>query len=111
MKEAQAKLARQMRRYEEKYPAVTDAQQKIADLDFHELQEKLQEGNLTAVQVLEAFQAKAVAVNRETNAVTEFLEDATVRAKGLDALPKDARGPLHGLPISLKVCQHSSSCI
>lgn len=53
--------------------------------------------------MLNAFMAKAVEVNKKTNAVTEFLEEAVSRAKGLDALPPHARGPLHGVPISLKV--------
>ncbi len=41
--------------------------------------------------------------------MTEFIEDAVSRAKGLDALPRESRGPLHGIPISLKVSGHNIS--
>jgi amidase len=82
---------------------VTAEQERIAAMDLPELRELLQKGELTAVKVLEAFLAAAVAANRRTNAVTEFLEDALSRARGLDSLPQGSRGPLHGIPISLKV--------
>ena len=82
---------------------ITEKQRDILRLEFHELRARLQEGSLTAVEVLEAYQAQAVAVDAETNAVVEYLEDATARAVGLDSLPREARGPLHGIPVSLKV--------
>jgi len=71
-------------------------------MDLPQLRDRLQRGELKAVHVLEAFTAAAVAANRRTNAVTEFLEDALSRARGLDSLPQESRGPLHGVPISLK---------
>jgi hypothetical protein len=82
---------------------MTEQQKEILGMDFVVLRQKLQEGEVSAVQVLRAYQAKAIEVDKRTNSVTEFLEDALGRAKGLDSLPKEARGPLHGIPISLKV--------
>ncbi len=41
-------------------------------------------------------------VHQTTNAITGFLEDALDRAKELDKLPRERRGALHGIPISLK---------
>ena len=91
------------KRYHEKYGNLTKRQREIADTDAVELLEQLQNGDLLAVEVVEAFIAKAVEVDMATNCVAEFLDGALERAKHLDSLPKQSRGPLHGLPISLKV--------
>ncbi len=90
-------------RYEERYPSLTERQREITALDLPELKQQLQDGRLSVVEVVEAFIAKAVEANRDTNAITEFLEDALERAQALDKVPQEERGPLHGVPISLKV--------
>lgn len=43
-----------------------------------ELLERLQRGQLTAKQVLEAFTLQAVAATEQTNCVTEFLYDSAL---------------------------------
>ena len=53
--------------------------------------------------VLQAYQAKALAVNEEINAVCDFILEATEQAEALALLPPEERGPLHGLPLSFKV--------
>ena len=53
---------------------------------------------------LTAYQAAALEVAGRTNCVTEWLEDALEEAQRLDSLPADSRGPLHGVPISVKEC-------
>ena len=60
---------------------------------------------LHRVRGLEAFLAKAVDVDRRTNAITEYLEDGLEIAEHLDGLDNERRKelPLYGLPISLKV--------
>ncbi len=63
---------------------------------------RLRLGRLTAVEVMEAFIARAVEVNRDVNAITEFVEEALPKARELDSLPPEDRGPLHGVPVSLK---------
>jgi len=103
VKSRQERARANIKRFEDKYPELTSEQASISSLDLPELRQRLQKGELTAVQALEAFTAAAVAANKTSNAVTEFLEDALSRARGLDSLPQDQRGPLHGIPISLKV--------
>lgn len=92
----------QKRRYAEEYPSLTSEQQYIIGLDFPELRTKLQSGDLIAVDVIRAFYAKAVEVDKLTNAVAEFIDEALEAAKELDAIPQEQRGPLHGMPFSLK---------
>ena len=90
-------------RFAAKFGSVSERQREIVAMALEELRKGLQEGELKAAEVVEAFLAKAVEVDRRTNAVTEFLEDAVERARDLDAVPKARRGPLHGIPVSFKV--------
>lgn len=99
----QKKLKASMKWYEERYGELSSDQAAIVALDFPELKERLRDGSLTAVEVLEAFIAKAIQVTKINNSVTEFIDGALERARELDALSASERGPLHGLPISLKV--------
>ena len=82
---------------------ITNAQESIVSLDVPILKERLRSGSLGATEVLEAFIAKTVQVNKDTNAIVEFIDEALERARALDKVPKEKRGPLHGIPISLKV--------
>ena len=63
----------------------------------------LKNDKLKPLQVLEAFQAKALTVNKEINAVCDFILEAREWAKDLEKIPKEKRGALYGLPISVKV--------
>ncbi|KAK3767218.1 hypothetical protein RRG08_018088 [Elysia crispata] len=74
----------------------------IVQLSFRDLQKGLQDGDITATAALRSYQPKALEVNDEINAITDVLEDAKKIASTLDALPTSQRGPLHGVPISLK---------
>ena len=47
--------------------------------------------------VLQAYQAKALVVNKEINAVCDFIVEATEHAESLALLQEGERGPLHGL--------------
>ncbi|KAK3793142.1 hypothetical protein RRG08_024974 [Elysia crispata] len=67
-----------------------------------ELHAAVQAGEVTATEVLRAYQAKALEVNDRTNAITDVIKSAVTRAAQLDQLPPEQRGPLHGIPISLK---------
>jgi Asp-tRNA(Asn)/Glu-tRNA(Gln) amidotransferase A subunit family amidase len=82
---------------------MTPKRQAIINLSFEELRHQLVTGALTAVEVLMAFQAKAMLVHERTNAITGFIEEALDRARELDLVPENQRKPLHGLPISFKV--------
>ncbi|EFX81960.1 hypothetical protein DAPPUDRAFT_210998 [Daphnia pulex] len=74
------------------------------ELEISVLLQKLQDGHLSCVEVLRAYQAKALEITTEYNCITEFILEAEEWAKKLDA---DAalggkKGPLHGLPFSVK---------
>ncbi|GFS13581.1 fatty acid amide hydrolase 1 [Elysia marginata] len=69
---------------------------------IQQLHAALQAGHVTATEVLRAYQAKALEVNDRTNAITDVIKSAVTRAAQLDKLPAEQRGPLHGIPISLK---------
>ena len=53
--------------------------------------------------VLQAYQAKVLVVNKKINAVCDFIVEATEHAESLALLQEGERGPLHCLPISVKV--------
>ena len=53
--------------------------------------------------VLEAFQAAALTVDRDINAVCDFILEARDWALQLEAVPENERGALYGLPFSVKV--------
>jgi len=78
--------------------------ERILSYDVTELVEKLRADELDPSLVLEAYQAKALVVNEKINAVCDFIFEATEWAQNLKSVPKDQRGPLYGLPISVKEC-------
>ena len=79
------------------------AREAILCLAIGELLEKLKTDQLQPLEVLQAYQAKALSVNKEINAVCDFILEATEQAEALATLPPEERGPLYGLPISVKV--------
>ncbi|XP_043189293.1 fatty-acid amide hydrolase 1-like [Amphibalanus amphitrite] len=81
---------------------MTVRRQLIVELPLAQLIEQLQSGKITATEALRAYQAKALEVTKLYNCVTEFVLNADERAAALDALPESKRGPLHGVPISVK---------
>lgn len=74
--------------------------------DVPELLLKIASGVYSSVEVTQAFLHRAVICNQLTNCCTEFLIDYAInRAQELDehlAATGETKGPLHGLPISLK---------
>ena len=75
----------------------------ILNKDIKELLKDLKSGDLKPTTVLEAYQAKALSVDKEINAVCDFILEAHDWARQLDDIPIDKRGALYGLPISVKV--------
>jgi len=67
-------------------------------------------GELKAVDVTTAFCKRAAVVQQLVNCLTETMFDAAmIRARELyEFLEREGRvmGPLHGVPVSLKVCFH-----
>jgi fatty acid amide hydrolase len=77
--------------------------EQILCLSFQELVEKLQSKELDAVDVLRAFQWKALDVDTDVNCITEPISEAEALALKCDQ--SDAPlGPLHGIPVSLVEC-------
>ena len=73
-------------------------------LDIKTLLSKLRTNALNPVDVLQAYQAKAILVDKATNAVCDFILEAVEYAKFLETIPEDKRGPLYGVPVSIKEC-------
>ncbi|KAJ7130606.1 amidase signature domain-containing protein [Mycena epipterygia] len=73
----------------------------------HEIVTNIERGVWTASQVLEAFIAQSLVAHSATNCITEVLfEYGRKRAKELDVefeKTNRLKGPLHGVPISVKV--------
>ncbi|MEO0381373.1 MAG: amidase [Pseudomonadota bacterium] len=62
-----------------------------------------QSGSLSALEVTDAAIARMEEVNPDLNAVVESLADAArAEAKALDA-SEDPKGPLHGVPVTIKI--------
>ncbi|EUC56516.1 general amidase [Rhizoctonia solani AG-3 Rhs1AP] len=80
--------------------AITDT------LDVDEILTRLSTGEWSSVQVTRAFYKRAIVAHQTTNCLTEiFVERALARAEEMDLYLKEygvPKGPLHGLPISLK---------
>ena len=82
----------------------------ILALEIEELLAKLKNGDLDPVAVLEAYQARALEATEATNCVVDFMLEARTQALELRRLPEEYRGPLHGLPISVKECYFVKGC-
>ncbi|XP_046652403.1 fatty acid amide hydrolase 1-like [Daphnia pulicaria] len=98
VKENQNKLEQHLKNHDD---PVIEKRKEIIQLDIEELLKKLQNGDLSCMEVLRAYQAKALDVTKELNCVTEFIKEAEKWAEELDA-STDTKKPLHGLPFSVK---------
>lgn len=84
--------------------------QEILQKSFEDLLQELQLGSLKVLDVLHAYQWKALESNEKLNNIVWFIDEAEVWAQTLDALPSDQRGPLHGIPLSVKECNFVQNC-
>lgn len=89
--------------------APVDCLATVAGLDLHQvsildLQRALEAGEITSVQLVEAYLARIAAFEPQVNAVQTTHPDALAIAAALDAerAAGRVRGPLHGIPILLK---------
>ena len=82
---------------------MTPTRKEILGKEIKELQSDLKSGLLKPLEVLQAYQAKALDVDQDINAVCDFILEATDWAKALEDIPEEERGALYGLPISVKV--------
>ncbi|OEJ93683.1 amidase [Streptomyces thermolilacinus] len=89
-------------------PARTPAQPPIFT-PATELRDLVARKELSAVEVTEAVLAHLEAVNPVLNAVVAVrAEGALADARAADALPTDERGPLHGVPFTIKDVNESA---
>jgi amidase len=90
----------------------TEKELEITSKSVVELLDKLIRAEWTSEEVTLAFSKRAAAAHQLTNCLSEILfESAVSDARALDAHLKDTgkpKGPLHGLPISLKDNFHVS---
>lgn len=77
---------------------------RIRALNVEGLIEELRDGSLKAITVMNAYQDAAIKANHETNCVVKFISEAEAWAESRDLLVPEERGPLHGIPISVKEC-------
>jgi amidase len=89
---------------------LTPLEQDIIQLDATELRDRLGDRSYTAVQVTGAYVKAAAVAHQVTNCLTDlFADEALERARWLDEryeVTGRPVGPLHGVPISVKVCCH-----
>ncbi|XP_070195938.1 vitamin D3 hydroxylase-associated protein-like isoform X2 [Littorina saxatilis] len=87
---------------EQEGPVDPQKEAMITDLELSELKQKLWKGELKALEVLRAYQRKALQVDEKLNCVTEPIFEAEALAVELDLLSPNQRKPLHGIPVSVK---------
>ncbi len=74
-----------------------------------ELRDLIGRGDLSAVEATKAVLARVEAVNPRLNAIVAVRgEGALEDARAADALPPEARGPLHGVPVTIKDVNEST---
>jgi fatty acid amide hydrolase len=77
----------------------------ITSLSAAEIAAAIASGQLTAVETTQAHMARIEAVNSSLNAVVvPLFDDAMERARVADQTPAAERGPLHGVPVTVKEC-------
>ncbi len=76
----------------------------LQDVTILELQEALESGRVTSVELVKAYLERIDAYDYKTNAIRELAPDPLGDAKKLDKerAASGGRGPLHGIPILLK---------
>ncbi|KAL1901092.1 hypothetical protein Sste5346_002159 [Sporothrix stenoceras] len=85
---------------------LTERQLELTEQTADALVKRLQAGELTSVELTEAFCARAAVAHQCVNCLTDyFYEEAMTRAAELDHFYKTTGktvGPLHGLPVAIK---------
>ncbi|XP_044532959.1 vitamin D3 hydroxylase-associated protein-like [Gracilinanus agilis] len=109
---AMKKMEAAMERLKQQAPEVDP--EYILSLSLKELAHQLRQGSLSPDGVLWVYMEKALKVHSEVNCLTDYLEDCEVRVQELKQQPKEKRGLLYGVPVSLKdpydYKGHDSTC-
>ncbi|CAL8108384.1 unnamed protein product [Calicophoron daubneyi] len=86
-------------------PQSVDELRKFSDLDLDEMRQKLDKNEITPLQLLRAFQTKALELYHEGNSgICEFIKEAHAQVNDLTISwdPGREKAPLYGIPISVK---------
>ena len=78
---------------------------KIHELTAREMRDRLEQGELSSVEIVKALHARADQVEEQVNGfVQQFREEALREARRADEARSrgEVRGPLHGLPLTVK---------
>ncbi|CAI9725356.1 Hypothetical predicted protein [Octopus vulgaris] len=104
MEGARSKRAEQLKSLKEKLQESSlteEMRNKILSLDIVQLQRRLKDRSLKAIDVLHAYQYKALEAQEKINCITAIIPEAEELALKCDSVPYVTK-PLHGIPISLK---------
>ncbi|XP_036611348.1 vitamin D3 hydroxylase-associated protein-like [Trichosurus vulpecula] len=86
----------------------------VLSLSLRQLAHQLRQGSLSPESVLCIYMEKALKVHYELNCLTDYLEDCEAQLQELKKQPKEKRGLLYGVPVSLKdpydYKGHDSTC-
>jgi fatty acid amide hydrolase len=79
--------------------------QEITKLSASDLARAIAGRTISAVEAVDAYIARIEAVNPAVRAVVvPLFDDARKRARQADQVPEAERGPLHGVPVTVKEC-------
>ncbi|XP_029639293.1 fatty acid amide hydrolase 1 isoform X1 [Octopus sinensis] len=104
MRDARSKRAEQLKCLKQRLQnsgLTLEMRNKILSLDIVNLQKFLKDRSLKAIDVLRAYQFKALEAQEKINCIVAIIPDAEELALKCDAQPSVTK-PLHGIPISLK---------
>ncbi|XP_078527818.1 vitamin D3 hydroxylase-associated protein-like [Lissotriton helveticus] len=91
-------MERAVQHFRQENPGVNSGP--ILSLSLVQLTEKIQNGSLSPESVLYTYIEKALEVHKDVNCLTNFLPECEAQLQ--DAKKQDNKGPLYGVPISLK---------
>src|SRR5690242_2696654 len=86
-------------------PMMNAATTNVTRLSASQMARAIAAGDLTATEAVEAHVARIEQVNPRLNAIVlPLFDDARTRARQADRSPASERGPLHGVPVTVKEC-------
>ncbi|NXK55158.1 FAAH1 hydrolase, partial [Chauna torquata] len=93
-----ARMEKAVRGFREQHPSVNMVS--ILSLSLPELTKKLRDGSLPPEHVFYAYVGKALQITRETNCITEYMQESETQLQ--QAKPPGKPGLLYGVPVSIK---------
>ncbi|XP_042675107.1 fatty-acid amide hydrolase 1-like isoform X2 [Centrocercus urophasianus] len=87
-----------VRAFRQQHPSVNLVS--ILSLSLPELSKKIQDGSLPPEHVFYAYVGKALQIARETNCITEYMQESETQLQ--HTKPGEKKGLLYGVPVSIK---------